>query len=317
MGLKAATKVASKVAIGLAILAAIPASFYTVNEQNQAVVTTFGKVSAVEGAGPHFKVPIAQKVAKVPVNITQKITIGYTYDEYDNLIILEDESRIMTGDDNIVCVDFFIEWKISDPVAYLYHSDNPEAILKALAQSSARNIIGSELVDEVLTTGKDRIQNEIEDKIRENLQDYDIGVQVYDVKIQDAEPPNATVSAAFKAVEDAKLKKETMITQANTYAEQEIPAAQSKADKLLQEAEAYYQARVKIASGEVEKFNAIYNEYSKYPDVTRSRMYFELIEEMLPGMDIYINTTNGGTSTLVPIQSLNGYVASTTGGGSR
>ena len=301
----------------MAILSAIPASFYTVNEQNQAVVTTFGKVSSVEGAGPHLKVPIAQKVIKVPVNITQKITIGYMYDEYDNLIILEDESRIMTGDDNIVCVDFFIEWKISDPVAYLYHSDNPEAILKALAQSSARNIIGSELVDEVLTTGKDRIQNEIEDKIRENLQDYDIGIQVYDVKIQDAEPPNASVNAAFKAVEDAKLKKETMITQANTYAEQKIPAAQSEADKLLQEAEAYYQSKVKIASGEVEKFNAIYNEYSKYPDVTRSRMYFELIEEMLPGMDIYINTTDGGTSTLIPIQSLNGYVSSTTGGGSR
>ena len=218
--------------------------------------------------------------------------------------MVEDESRIMTGDDNIVCVDFFIEWKISDPVAYLYNSNNPVAILKALSQSCARNIIGSELVDEVLTTGKDRIQSEIEDKIRENLEQYNIGIQVYDVKIQDSEPPNQSVSAAFKAVEDAKLEKETLITEANTYSEQKIPNAKSRADKLTADADAYYQSRVMEATGEVERFNAIYNEYAKYPDMTKTRMYLEIIEKLLPGMDIYINTTDGGTSTLIPIKDL-------------
>ena len=277
---------------------------YTVDEQSQAVVTTMGKVTSVQNAGLKFKIPFIQKAKIVPVNMTQKITIGYYYDKEGQIWIVPDESRIMTGDDNIVAVDFFIEWKISDPVAYLYNSKDPEAILKVLAQSSARNIIGSELVDEVLTTGKDRIQTAIEDTIRQNLEEYNIGVQVVDVKIQDAEPPNETVRAAFKAVEDAKLQKDTLITEANTYKEEQIPKAQSEADKLMKEAEAYYQSRVMEATGEIEKFNSIYNEYSKYPETAKTRMYLEVMEKLLPNMDIYINTTEGGTSTLIPIKDL-------------
>ena len=287
--------------VGMTVLS----GFYTINEQTQGVVTTMGKVTSVVGAGPHFKVPYIQGVDKVPVNVTQQLTIGYYYAD-GQLYIVEDENRIMTGDDNIVCVDFFVEWKISDPVAYLYNSDNPQMMLKAVVQSSARNIIGSELVDEVLTTGKDRIQSSIEDKIRENLEDYNIGVQIVDVKIQDAEPPNASVSAAFKAVEDAKLQKDTLITNANTYSKEQVPNAQSKADKLLKEAEAYYQTRVMEATGEVDKFNAIYAEYSKFPEMTRTRMYLELIEKLYPDMDIYVNTTEGGTSTLIPIKDIAG-----------
>lgn len=310
---KTIAKVVLTILAVILLIVIIAGSFYTVNEQAQAVVTTFGKVTDTKGAGPHFKIPIVQKVEKVNVNITQKITIGYYYDANGELNVVEDESRIMTGDDNIVCVDFFIEWKVSDPVAYLYNSNNPVGILKALSQSCARNIIGSELVDEVLTTGKDRIQSDIEDKIRENLEDYNIGVQVKDVKIQDAEPPNKSVNEAFKAVEDAKLKRETLITQANTYQEEKIPAAKSEADKLSKDAEAYYQTRVAQAQGEVERFNTIYNEYAKYQDVTRTRMYLEVIEKLFPNMNIYINTTDGGTNTLIPIQGLNGTTAAITG----
>lgn len=284
--------------LGITVLS----SMYTVDEQTQAVVETFGKVSSVQTSGLHFKFPFAQNVHKVPVNITQKMSIGYYYDEYDTMQVVEDESRIMTGDDNIVLVDFFIEWKVSDPIAFLYQSDRPTDILKALSQASARNIIGSELVDEVMTTGKDRIQNAIEDRIRETLEEYNIGVQIIDVKIQDAEPPNASVTAAFKAVEDAKLKRDTLITDANTYAERELPSAKAKADKMTQDAEAYYQSRVAMAEGEAARFNSIYAEYAKNPETTRSRMYLEVVEELFPGMNIYINTTDGGVNTLIPAQ---------------
>ncbi len=290
--------------LGIVLVLGIFSSFYTVDEQSQAIIVTLGKVTTVVGAGPHFKIPYITRCIKVPVNITQKITIGYSEEEANEVITNDEESRIMTGDDNIVLVDFFIEWKVSDPIDYVYNSGNPEAILKALSQSSARNIIGSELVDEVLTTGKDRIQNEIEDRIRENLEEYDIGVQVIDVKIQDSEAPNSTVTKAFKAVEDAKLKRETLITQANTYSEQKIPAAQSEADKLTQEAEAYYQSRVKMASGEADRFNLMYSEYAKYPEVTRTRMYLEMVEKIYPNLHIYINTTDGGATTLIPVGSL-------------
>ncbi len=273
---------------------------YTVGEQEQAVVTTFGAVTEVTGAGPHFKIPIIQSVKKVPTYITQKMYIGYDYDGHGNAISDYDESRIMTGDDNIVLMDYFLEWKVSDPVAYLYNSNAPQTILKGVAQACARNYVGSSLVDDILTSGKEQAQTTIRENIRENLEQYNIGVQIIDVKIQDVEPPTAEVAAAFKAVEDAKQQRETTITQANTYAEQQIPAAKSEADKILQEAEANYAAKVALATGEAARFNAMYEEYSKYPEVTRSRMYLEMIEELLPGMKVYINTSEGGTTVLIP-----------------
>jgi len=279
---------------------------YTVGEQEQAVVTTFGRVTSVQDAGAHFKIPLVQAVKKVPTYVTQKMYIGYNYDSSGSMYVNEDESRIMTGDDNIVLMDYFLEYKVSDPVAYLYNSDSPTAILKGIAQACARNYVGSSLVDDILTSGKEQAQAAIRESIRESLDEYDIGIQILDVKIQDVEPPNETVAAAFKAVEDAKQKRETIITQANTYSEEKIPAAQSEADKLIQEANANYEARIALAKGEAARFQAIYQEYVKYPEVTRSRMYLEMIEELLPEMNIYVNTTHGGSTTLIPIEGLVG-----------
>ncbi|MBQ8144829.1 MAG: FtsH protease activity modulator HflK [Butyricicoccus sp.] len=296
--------------VPLAIVAVIGlGSFYTVEEQEQAVVTTFGKVTAVESVGLHFKAPLVQKVEKLPVNIIQEMTIGYGYDSSGEMYILEDESRMLTGDDNIIDIDFYFEWKISDPVAYLYHSNDAQGILKALTQSCARNIVGSKLVDDLMTTGKDAIQSEIEDKVRENLVQYDIGVDIVDLKIQDVDPPTDAVSVAFKNVENAKLERETIINNAKTYEEQTVPQAQSEADKILREAEANKAARIAQAEGEASRFNAMYAEYANNKDITRQRMYLEMVEELLPGMDVYINTTDGGTSTLIPVGTLTGAVA--------
>ena len=296
--------IAVPIVVVLALLFLFFGPVYTVGEQEQAVVTTFGAVTSVQGAGPHFRIPFVQNVRKVPTYITQKMYIGYGYTDSGYMIVNEDESRIMTGDDNIVLMDYFLEWKISDPVAYLYNSDAPQAILKSIAQACARNYVGSSLVDDILTSGKEQAQTTIRENIRESLEQYGIGIQIIDVKIQDVEPPNDEVAAAFKAVEDAKQQRETTITQANTYSEQQIPAAQSEADKIEQEAEANYAARVALATGEAARFNAIYEEYAKYPEVTRTRMYLEMIEELLPNMQIYINTTEGGTTMMIPVEGL-------------
>ena len=295
--------------VPLAIVAVIGlGSFYTVEEQEQAVVTTFGEVTAVEDVGLHFKIPLIQRVEKLPVNIIQEMTIGYGYDSSGSMYVLEEESRMLTGDDNIIDIDFYFEWKISDPAAYLYHSNDAQGILKALTQSCARNIVGSKLVDDLMTTGKDAIQSEIEDKVRENLSQYDIGVDIVDLKIQDVDPPTDAVSVAFKNVENAKLERETIINNAKTYEEQTVPQAQSEADKILREAEANKAARIAQAEGEASRFNAMYAEYAGNKEITRERMYLEMLEELLPGMDVYINTTDGGTSTLIPVGSLTGAV---------
>ncbi|MBR1660209.1 MAG: FtsH protease activity modulator HflK [Oscillospiraceae bacterium] len=277
---------------------------YTVGEQEQAVVTTFGAVTSTEEAGAHLRIPLIYRVQKVPAYITQKMYIGYDYSQSGYMISNEDESRIMTGDDNIVLMDYFLEWRISDPVAYLYHSDSPADILKGVAQACARNYVGSAQVDAILTSGKEEAQTVIRDNIRESLEAFDIGVQIVDVKIQDVEPPNDAVAAAFKAVEDAKQKRETTITQANTYSESQIPAAKSEADRIAQEAEANYQSRIALATGEAARFNAMYAQYAKFPEVTRTRMYLEMLESLLPMMKIYINTTENGSTMMIPVESL-------------
>ena len=183
--------------------------FYTVDDKQQAVVTTFGKVTDVTDAGVHFKLPFGiQNVQKVDVNVYQKIELGYDSSAYGSNVNIN-ESAMITGDYNIVNVDFFVEYKISDPVQYLYSSNEPELILRNLIQSQVRNVVGSSTVDAVLTDGKENIQMQVKDLVSGILEEYDIGLSLVDVKIQDAEPPTVEVIEAFKAVETAKQKAET------------------------------------------------------------------------------------------------------------
>jgi membrane protease subunit HflK len=282
---------------------------YTVEETEQAVVTTLGKVTSVESAGLHFKLPYPlQSVTKVAVNKTQKLQIGYSSDSEAASYFspsIPDEAKMITGDFNIVNIDFFIEWKISDPVKFLYNSDEPALILKMVSQSSARSIIGSKDVDGVLTTEKSIIQAEIKEKIVDKLESYDLGIQLLDVKIQDSEPPTEEVIQAFKEVETAKQEKETRINEALAYRNKTLPAAESRADKLIREAESYRESKINEAKGDVARFNAMYTEYAKNKDITRTRMYLETIEEILPGVKVYIDSSEGGVQKLLPLESFN------------
>lgn len=279
---------------------------YTVEESEQAVVTTLGKVSSVESAGLHFKLPYPiQNATKVAVNKTQKLQIGYSSsnEAETKTSSVADEAKMITGDFNIVNIDFFIEWKISDPVKFLYNSDEPGQILKMIAQSSARSIIGSKNVDGVLTVEKSIIQAEIKEKIINKLQNYDLGVQILDVKIQDSEPPTADVIKAFKEVETAKQEKETRINEALAYKNKTLPAAESQSDKLVREAESFKESKINEATGEVARFNAMYTEYAKNKDITKTRMYLETIEDILPGITVYIDSSEGGVQKLLPLKS--------------
>ena len=290
-------------ALAIAIGMAAMTCFYTVDDKQQAVVTTFGRVTDVTDAGVHFKLPFGiQEVDKVDVNVYQKIELGYSSDGY----IDASESAMITGDYNIVNVDFFVEYKISDPVAYLYSSNDPEMILKNLIQSQVRNVVGSSAVDSVLTDGKENIQMQVKDLVAEILTEYEIGLTLVDVKIQDAEPPTADVVEAFKAVETAKQRAETVVNDAKAYQNAQLPLAQAEADKLIQNAEYLKQKRINEAHEQVAMFTAMYEEYEKNPEITRSRMYYEAIQEILPGVKLYVNTSAGGDDVqmLLPLESL-------------
>lgn len=291
----------------LAALVLVFTSYYTVDDKQQAVVTTFGHVTDITDAGVHFKLPFGiQRVQKVDVNVYQKIELGYTT-RGTSYTVDEKESTMITGDYNIVDVDFFVEYKISDPVQYLYSSSDPEMILKNLIQSQIRNVVGSSTVDAVLTTGKESIQMQVKELVTAILQEYNIGLTLVDVKIQDAEPPTQEVIEAFKAVETAKQQAETVINDAKAYQNAQLPQAQAQADQLIQNAAYLKQKRINEAIEKVAMFEARYAEYAQNPDITRSRMYYEAISEILPGVKLYINTGSGSDmQMLLPLESLLG-----------
>ena len=279
--------------------------FYTVDDKQQAVVTTFGKVTDVTDAGVHFMLPFGiQQVKKVDVNVYQKIELGYSS---AGNVVNTNESAMITGDYNIVNVDFFVEYKISDPVAYLYSSNDPEMILRNLIQSQVRNVVGSSSVDSVLTDGKESIQMQVKELVAQILAEYDVGLTLVDVRIQDSEPPTQEVIEAFKAVETAKQQAEAVVNDAKAYENAQIPNAEAQADKLLQDAQYLKQKRINEAYEAVAMFEAMYGEYSLNPEITLSRMYYEAISEILPGVTLYINTGSGeDIDMLLPLESLVG-----------
>ena len=289
------------------VLSVVFTCFYTVDDKQQAVVTTFGKVTDITDPGLHFKLPLGiQQVRKVDVNVYQKIELGYISEE-GGYATKTSESAMITGDYNIVNVDFFVEYKISDPVQYLYSSNDPEMILRNLIQSQVRNVVGSSTVDAVLTDGKENIQMQVKDLVAGILQEYDIGLSLVDVKIQDSEPPTQEVIEAFKAVETAKQQAETVLNDAKAYQNAKLPDAQAQADKLIQNAQYLKQARINEATEQVAMFVAMYEEFKLDPEITKARMYYEAISQILPGVKLYINTGDGETvDMLLPLESITG-----------
>ena len=288
------------------LLVTVFTCFYTVDDKQQAVVTTFGKVTDITDAGLHFKLPYGiQQVQKVDVNVYQKIELGYISQPDGSVEVKNSESTMITGDYNIVNVDFFVEYKITNPERYLYAANAPEKILRNLIQSQVRNVVGSTSVDAVLTDGKENVQMQVKELVTRILEEYDIGLSLVDVRIQDSEPPTLEVIEAFKAVETAKQQAETVVNEAKAYENARLPEAQAQADKLLQNAEYLRQKRINEGMEQVAMFNATYAEYAQNPEITRIRMYYEAVSKILPDVKVYINTGDSGSvDMLLPLEQL-------------
>ena len=280
------------------VLALALNSTYQVKEQEQAIILTLGKPTKTTGSGLHFKIPFIQQIEKVNTTI-KGLTIGYQENSGQSI---ESESLMITGDYNFVNVDFFIEYKVSDPIKALYSSQNPVAILKNICQSSIRTIIGTSDVDDVLTTGKTEIQAKTKELVLEKLSEHDIGIQIVNITIQDAEPPTTEVMEAFKQVETAKQSKETAINNANKYRNEKLPAARAEADKIIQDATATKEQRINEAIGQVARFNKMYEEYIKYPEITKKRMFYETMEEIMPNLEVIIDEGDGTTQKVLPLK---------------
>ena len=273
-------------------------STYQIQEQEQAVLTTFGVPKAVSETGLHFKIPFIQKVEKVNTTI-QGFPIGYNAANNETV---ENEGIMITSDYNFIDVDFFVEYRIAEPVKYLYAAQEPEEILKNISQSCIRTVIASYSVDDILTTGKSEIQSKIKEMIMKKLEEQDVGIQLVNITIQDSEPPTQDVMRAFKAVETAKQGKETALNNANKYRNEQLPQAEAQADQIIQDAEAQKQVRINEAEAEVARFNAMYEEYTKNPAVTKQRMFFETMEDVLPDMKVIIDD-GSGVQKILPLDS--------------
>ena len=281
-----------------ALLLAFSAVFFTTEDQ-YAVITTLGKPSLVEHSGLHFIIPLIQDKTIISKNI-HGIEIGYNSDTAETI---ESESVMITVDYNFVDVDFYVEWKVTDPIKYLYASDDPESILKMLSQSYIRDTIGLYDVDSVITTGKNEIQAAIREKISQRLEQEDLGIALVNITIQDAEPPTTEVQNAFKAVETAKQGAETATNNADKYYNQVIPSAKAQADEDIRQAEAYKQARINEANAQAERFDALFVEYAKYPEITRQRLFYETMGDILPDLKVIIKSDGDEIHTYLPVDN--------------
>lgn len=305
---KKAKRVIPLVVLVILVLVLGGGAFYNIEEQEQAVITTFGVAHAESAPGLHFKIPLVQSVRKVNTTI-QGMALGY--DQASNESTIED-SLMITRDYNFVNVDFFIEYQVADPVKAVYASQNPQQILENISKSCIRTVIGSYDVDSVLTTGKNEIQASVRDMIITKLEEHEIGLQVVNVTIQDSEPPTTAVMEAFKSVETAKQGKETALNNANKYRNEKLPQAAAEIDKIMQDAESIKAQRVNEANAEVAKFNAVFAEYMKNPEVTKKRMFYEAMEDILPNLKVIIDGTDK-TSTILPLDSFTAGTQSVTG----
>lgn len=287
--------------------------FYNVSEQQQAVLTMFGQVVRTDTAGLYFKLPYLQKVHFVDMT-THGIGIGYQMDDGGQNITVEDEGVMITSDFNFVDIDFYLEYKVSDPVAYLYNTPQPEQIMKNITLACIRSTVSDFPVDDVITTGKSQIQARVKEELTAALQKQDIGLQAVNIQIQDAEPPTPEIVQAFKAVETAKQGADTAINNAKKYQSEQIPSAEAEADRILQQADADKEARIAEAEGQARRFEEMYAQYRRYPLITRQRMFYEVMEDVLPGQKVII--TDGKTQEMFPIEQFAGEAVSADESGS-
>lgn len=299
---KISFKVVLIVIVALFALTIVNGSFYSVKEQEQAILTMFGKVVRVDTAGLYFKIPYIQQVHLVDMT-THGIGIGYVLKDGQNITV-DDEGIMITSDFNFVDIDFYLEYKVSDPVAAYYNSEDPEMIMKNMALASIRNTVVNYPVDDVITTAKGQIQAEVKERLATELAEKNIGMSVVNISVQDAEPPTEEIVQAFKSVETAKQGKETAVNNAKKYQSEELPKAEAAADKILQDAEAAKQARIAEAEGQVARFNEMYEQYKLQPYITKKRLFYETMEELLPDLKVII--TDGNTQQMLPLDSFNG-----------
>jgi len=284
-------------------------SMYEVDTEETGVVLRFGKFSGFADPGLHFKLPLGiDRVYLVPTGRVLKEEFGFrtvTPDVRSTFTKrgLEEESLTLTGDLNVSDVAWIVQFQVADPFKFMFRIKDPVGTIRDISEAMVRKAIGNANVTEVLTTERAQLASEIQRDLQSTLNQYDIGVRIVTVKFQDVTPPDP-VKAAYNEVNESEQQRESLIFQAREQFNREVPRARGEAKKVLQEAEGYAVERVNKARGETNRFLALLTEYRKAPSVTRSRIYLETLEEVLPRLEeIYVmDDKTGGLLPLLPLR---------------
>ena len=271
--------------LGLAVAFWFFTGVYMVGPDEVGVIRTFGAYTHQTQPGLNWHYPYPFQTVRTPkVTEVKRIEIGFRTTRNGQYRTVEKESLMLTGDENIVDAELIVQYRIKEPENYLFKIVEPELTVREASEASLRTIVGMNNIDETLTTGKYRIQEEAKKQIQAILDKYQSGIQVVAAQLQDVSPPKQVI-AAFKDVASAKEDKNRLINQAEGYRNDVIPKARGEAEAMIRGAEGFKESRIKRAEGDVAKFNAVLKEYRKAKDITRERLYLETMEKVLPGVE--------------------------------
>lgn len=291
------------IVIGVVLIAFAMSLWFTIETEEVGVVMRFGKYVRTVNPGLNFKLPFGiDRVIKVPVERQLKLEFGFRTStpgvrtQYSSRNYQE-ESLMLTGDLNAAQVEWIVQYRIQDPFKFLFRSRNAVPTFRDINEAMMREVVGDRTVDEVLTVGRQDVASSVAVKLQELSNQYELGLKVVQVVLQDVNPPES-VKPAFNEVNEAQQEREKLINQAKSEYNKVIPRAKGEAEKTIEEAKGYALARVNNARGEASKFNAVFNEYAKAKEVTRQRIYLETMDDILSKVGRKLITDQKATGIL-------------------
>lgn len=304
--LKSLSKNLRYIILGVLVFVVAFSSFFTVNPEEVGVVMRFGEFTRTAQPGLNYKIPFVEEVRYVPIQRQLKHEFGYrttssgvqsTYQKQG----YQDESLMLTGDLNLADVEWVVQYRVTDPYNFLFKIRNPEETLRDMSEAAMRQVVGDRTVNEVLTVGRAEVTQRVQDLIQELADEYQSGINIEQVVLQDVNPPDP-VKASFNAVNEAQQQKETLINQAKSEYNKVVPRAKGEAEQTIQQAEGYAINRINRAEGQASRFNQLYSEYVKAPEVTKRRIYLETLENILPEIGNKVVTDQNGNNVLPLLQ---------------
>ncbi len=277
---------------------------YVVDQDEQGVVQRFGQFVGTTTPGINYHLPWPIETVATPkvtrenqINIGSRLAgeAGRNDDAHD----VPEESQMLTGDENIVDIDFTVFWVVKNAAAYSFNVEDPDAAVKAVAESAMREVVGRKQIEPILTADREPIQDEVQKLMQQILDSYGAGVTVTRVQMQKVDPPEQVIGA-YRDVQAARADLERLRNEAEAYANTVVPGARGDAARIMQDAEGYKQRTIAEAQGEAQRFDAIYEEYKKAPDVTRKRIYIETMQNVLSNLNKVIIDNKGGGAGVLP-----------------